>query len=598
MSSYEDRLKALREELAARKLTGFVVPLTDEHMSEYVGSYAQRLAWLTGFQGSAGSAAILPEQAAIFTDGRYTIQVREQVDGDHYEYVSIPGTSMADWLKDHADAGAKIGFDPWLHTRQWVKTATKALAEKGAELVPVDTNPIDAIWPDRPLPSEAKLVVHTTEHAGKSSAEKRQEMADWLEERGADAAVLAALDSIAWTFNIRGADVDHTPVALAYALVNKDGTADLFVDPDKMSDEVAQHLGNGVRVHERGAFESTLADMTGKTVVADPDSAVSAIFQSLDDAGAKILAEREPAVLAKAIKNPVEIAGQKAAHERDGAALTRFLHWLSLEAPKGGLTEWSVAQKLRKFREETGVLRDLSFDTISGAGPHAAIPHYRVNEESSIPLEMDSIYLVDSGGQYSDGTTDVTRTIIVGTPTDEMRDRFTRVLKGHIALATAVFPQGTRGSQIDGFARQYLWQAGLDYGHGTGHGVGSFLAVHEGPQRISAANYPGTGWDEPLRAGMFLSNEPGYYKTGEYGIRIENLVVIEEREIEDGEATMLGFDTMTFAPIDRTLIDVRMLSPQERNWVDGYHADVVAKIGPQLDDATAAWLGEMCAPLD
>ena len=384
MSTYEDRLKALREELASRKLTGFVVPLTDEHMSEYVGSYAQRLSWLTGFQGSAGSAAILPEQAAIFTDGRYTIQVREQVDGDHYDYVSVPGTSIADWLKENASAGAKIGFDPWLHTRAWVKSATKALAEKGAELVPVDTNPIDAVWPDKPAPSDAKLVTHSDEHAGKSSAQKRQEMADWLEERGADAAVLAALDSIAWTFNVRGADVDHTPVALAYALVNKDGTAELFVDPDKMSDEVAQHLGNGVRVHERNAFEGTLAGMKGKTVVADPDSAVSAIFQSLDDAGAKILTEREPAVLAKAIKNPVEIAGQKAAHERDGAALSRFLHWLSLEAPKGGLTEWSVAMKLQEFREETGVLRDLSFDTISGAGPHAAIPHYRVTEESSL----------------------------------------------------------------------------------------------------------------------------------------------------------------------------------------------------------------------
>lgn len=598
MSTYEDRLKALREELASRKLSGFVVPLTDEHMSEYVGAYAQRLAWLTGFQGSAGTAAILPEEAAIFTDGRYTLQVREQVDGKHYEYVGIPGTSVADWLKDHAGEGAKIGFDPWLHTNQWANAAAEALAEIGAELVAVDTNPVDAIWPDRPQPSEAKLIVHDEKFAGKSSAEKRQEMAEWLENKNADAAVLAALDSIAWTFNIRGADVDRTPVALAYALVNRDGTADLFVDPDKLTDEVRQHLGNGVRVHERGAFESSLGAMKGKTIVADPESAVAAIFRSLGDAGANVLAEREPAVLPKAMKNPVEIAGHRSAQERDGAALVRFLHWLALEAPKGGIDELSAAAKLRSLREESGLLRDLSFDTISAAGPHAAIPHYRVDEESNLPLEMDRIYLVDSGGQYPDGTTDVTRTVIVGTPTDEMRDRFTRVLKGHIALATAVFPQNTRGSQLDGFARQHLWQAGLDYGHGTGHGVGSYLGVHEGPQRISAANYPGTGWDEPLRPGMILSNEPGYYKGGDYGIRIENLVVVEEREIEGGEATMLGFETLTFAPIDRKLIDTDLLTEAERDWVDGYHADVIARIGPLLDDATAAWLGEVCAPLD
>lgn len=598
MSSYEDRLKALREELAARKLAGFVVPLTDEHMSEYVGAYAQRLAWLTGFQGSAGSAVVMPEEAAIFTDGRYTLQVREQVNGDHYEYVSVPATSIADWLGEHADNGARIGYDPWLHTRQWVETAEKALAEKGAQLVPVDTNPIDTIWPDKPAPSDARLIVHSDEHAGKSSAEKRQDMAEWLSGKNADAAVLAALDSIAWTFNIRGADVDHTPVALAYALVNRDGTADLFVEPGKMSPEVAQHLGNGVRLHSRDAFEGALADLKGKTVVADPGSAVAAIFQALDDGGAKILAEREPAVLPKAIKNPVEISGHRAAQERDGAALTRFLHWLSTAAPKGGVTEMSAAKKLQGFREHSGLLRDLSFDTISGAGPHAAIPHYRVTEDSSIPLDMDQIYLVDSGGQYPDGTTDVTRTVIVGTPSDEMRDRFTRVLKGHIALATAIFPQDTRGSQLDAFARQYLWQAGLDYGHGTGHGVGSFLGVHEGPQRISAANYPGTGWDEPLKAGMILSNEPGYYKGGEYGIRIENLVVIGEREIAGGEAVMLGFETLTFAPIDRNLIETELLLPHERDWVDGYHADVVARIGPQLDEATAEWLGAVCAPLD
>jgi Xaa-Pro aminopeptidase len=598
MSTYEDRLKALREELASRKLTGFVVPLTDEHMSEYVGAYAQRLGWLTGFQGSAGTAVVMSEDAAIFTDGRYTLQVREQVDGENWEYVGVPATSVAEWLKGHASEGGRIGYDPWLHTRQWVNAATKALAEKGAELVAVDTNPIDAIWPDKPLPSDAKLIVHDDKFAGKSAPQKRQDMANEMAEKKADAAVLAALDSIAWTFNIRGADVDHTPVALAYAIVHKDGTADFFVEPDKMSEDVQRHLGNGVHVHERSAFEGVLGSLKGKRVIADPERAVAAIFQTLEDAGATILSETEPAVLPKAIKNPVELQGMRDSHERDGAALVKFLHWLSIEAPKGGVTEMSAAKRLQQFREENPLLRDLSFDSISGAGPHGASPHYRVSEESSIPLEMDSIYLIDSGGQYPDGTTDVTRTVIVGTPTPEMRDRFTRVLKGHIALAIAVFPQGTRGSQLDSFARQYLWAAGLDYMHGTGHGVGSFLGVHEGPQRISAANYPGSGWDEPLHAGMILSNEPGYYKAGEYGIRIENLVAIEEREITGGEATMLGFETLTFAPIDRTLIDATMLTAAERDWVDGYHTDVVARIGPHLDDGVAAWLGEMCAPLD
>jgi Xaa-Pro aminopeptidase len=598
MSTYEDRLKALREELAARKLAGFVVPLTDEHMSEYVGEYAQRLAWLTGFQGSAGAAAVLSEEAAIFTDGRYTIQVREQVDGKHWEYVGVPATSIAEWLAKHTDNGARIGYDPWLHTRQWVESASKALAEKGAELVAVDTNPIDAIWPDKPLPSDAKLVVHDDSYAGKTSAQKRQDMADDMTEKNVDAAVLAALDSIAWTLNVRGTDVTHTPVALAYAIVHKDATADLYVDPDKVDDDVLRHLGNGVRVHERSAFKGALGKLKGKKVIADPERAVSAIFQALDDAGATIVSQTEPAVLPKAIKNEVELQGSRDSHIRDGAALVRFLHWLSLEAPKGGVTEMSAAKRLQEFREENPLLRDLSFDSISGAGPHAALPHYRVTEESSLPLEMDQIYLVDSGGQYPDGTTDVTRTVIVGTPTDEMRDRFTRVLKGHITLATAIFPQGTRGSQLDSFARMHLWQAGLDYGHGTGHGVGAYLGVHEGPQRISAANYPGSGWDEPLHAGMILSNEPGYYKTGEYGIRIENLVAVGEREIEGGEATMLGFETLTFAPIDHKLIDTSLLTQAERDWVDGYHADVIAKIGPHLDDATAAWLGEVCAPLD
>jgi Xaa-Pro aminopeptidase len=597
MSTYADRLQALREELARRRLDGFVVPLTDEHMSEYVGAYAQRLAWLTGFQGSAGTAAVLPAEAAIFIDGRYTLQVREQVSADQWSYQSVPQTSVASWLSEHAPEHARIGYDPWLHTKTWVEQATRALAEKGAELVAVDTNPIDAVWPDQPLPSDARLVVQPDQFAGRSSADKRQEIADWLTAKKADAAVLSALDSIAWTFNVRGADVERTPVALAYALVNADGTADLFVAPEKIGDDVAQHLGNAVRIHPRDAFAGHLADLKGKKVVADPERAVSAIFASLNAAGATVVELRDPAVLPKAIKNEAEIAGQDAAQTRDGAALTRFLHWLSVEAPKGGVDELGAAAKLQAFREKTGALKDLSFDTISGAGPNGAVVHYRVSEETNRPLELNSLYLVDSGGQYQDGTTDVTRTIAIGEPTAEMRDRFTRVLKGHIALARIIFPQGTRGSQLDTLARQYLWAVGLDYAHGTGHGVGSFLAVHEGPQRIAPGGSGFAGGDEPLQAGMILSNEPGYYKTGEYGIRIENLVLVEARDAPGAEKKLLGFRTLTFAPLDRRLIDLDQLTREERAWVDGYHAQVAAIVGPQLDGAAADWLRVETAPL-
>ena len=593
MSSYEDRLKALRAQLVRQKLDGFVVPLTDEHMSEYVGAYAQRLAWLTGFQGSAGSAVVLPEEAAIFVDGRYTLQVREQVDGAHWQYESVPQTSIAAWLKDHAIEGARIGYDSWLHTRAWVKQATEALAQKGAELVAVDTNPVDAVWPDRPAPSDAKLVVHADRYAGKNAAEKRADIADWLVSKKADAAVLSALDSIAWAFNIRGKDVERTPVALAYAIVHADATADLYVAPEKMDEAVAKHLGNAVRIHDRAAFADALADLQGKTVVADPERAVAAIFEALDAGGAQILSLRDPAVLPKAIKNDTEIAGHKAAQERDGAALSRFLHWIAVEAPKGGLTELSASDRLEAFRKDTGLLEDLSFDTISGAGPNGAVVHYRVEEKTNRPIETGSFYLVDSGGQYRDGTTDVTRTIAIGTPSEEMKQRFTLVLKGHIALARAVFPVGTRGGQLDVLARQYLWAQGLDYAHGTGHGVGSFLSVHEGPQRIATFG----GGDEPLVAGMILSNEPGYYKTGEYGIRIENLVLVEERAIAGGEKPMLGFETLTFAPIDRNAIATDLLDAGERAWVDAYHAQVLAVVGPQLDGEALAWLQSACAPL-
>jgi Xaa-Pro aminopeptidase len=597
MSTYADRLKALREQLKANQLDGFVVPLTDEHMSEYVGSYAQRLAWLTGFEGSAGSAVVLPEEAAIFVDGRYTLQVRQQVSPTEWSYQSVPETSTTEWLKEHAPEGARIGYDPWLHTRDWVTKAKEALASRGAELVPVARNPIDEVWKDRPEASKAHLIVQPEQYAGKSAAEKRTEIGDWLAKQHADAAVLSALDSIAWAFNIRGADVTHTPVALAYALVHADGTSDLFVASEKIGPDVRQHLGNGVRLHERAEFETALADLKGKTVVVDPERAVAAIFEALELAGAKVVPTRDPTILPKAIKNPAEVAGQKAAQERDGAVISKFLHWIDEEAPKGGLDELKASDHLEALRRANPELRDLSFDSISGAGPNGAIVHYRSSEKTNRKLEKGTLYLIDSGGQYVDGTTDITRTVPIGEPTDEMRDRFTRVLKGHIAIATAVFPKGTRGSQLDSFARRPLWEAGLDYAHGTGHGVGSFLAVHEGPQRISPVGSSQSGGDEPLQAGMIISNEPGYYKTGEYGIRIENLVLVVPREIEGAEKEMLGFETLTFAPIDRRLIDVQMLDPEELIWLNCYHAHVLAKIGPNLNGTDLDWLRQACAPI-
>ena len=595
MSTYTARLAALRDQLARQRLDGFVVPLTDEHMSEYVGAYAQRLAWLTGFQGSAGSAVVLPEAAAIFTDGRYTLQVREQVSGDDWQYLAVPVTSIADWLGAHAPASGRIGYDPWLHTRAWVEEARAALAARGAELVAVDTNPVDAVWPDRPAPSDAQLVVQDEAQAGASSATKRAAIADWLSEQKADAVVLSALDSIAWALNVRGKDVAHTPVALAYAIVQGDGTADLFIAPEKLTDAVRQHLGNAIRLHPRDAFADALGAYSSKRIAADPQSAVAAIFDRLDQGGATILPLRDPVVLAKATKNPVEIAGHRAASARDGAALARFLRWVEAEAPKGGLTELSCVAKLLDFRERTGVLLDTSFDTISATGAHGASPHYHSTPESNVPLELGQLYLVDSGGQYADGTTDVTRVLPIGEPTAEMRDRFTRVLKGHIALATAIFPAGTTGGQLDGFARRPLWEVGLDYAHGTGHGVGAYLSVHEGPARIAQPFYPGGGPAEPLRPGMILSNEPGYYKAGEYGIRIENLILVEERVAEGG--TMLGFETLTFAPIERALIVADLLTPAERAWLDAYHSRVMEVIGPHLETEERAWLSAKCAPI-
>jgi Xaa-Pro aminopeptidase len=597
MTNHAERLAALRAHLATLDLTGFVVPLTDEYMSEYVGDYAQRLAWLTGFKGSAGSAVVLRDTAAMFTDGRYTLQVREQVDAAGWQFVQVPATSMADWLRANTRNGDRIGFDPWLATVDWVAATERALADVGATLVPVTANPIDTLWEDRPAPSPAAMAVQDDALTGRTSADKRAKIGEWLAERRADAVILSALDSIAWTFNVRGTDVAHTPVALSYAIVHADGTAELFAASGKVGEDVARHLGNAVRVRPMADFATALATFAGKRVAADPDRAVAAIHDALAKAGATIVAERDPTVLAKAIKNPVEIAGHRSAQARDGAAMVRFLKWFEETAPSGTLTELSASDRLEAIRTETGLLRDLSFDTISATGGHAASPHYKATVESDAPILPGQLYLIDSGGQYPDGTTDITRVMPVGDVTDEMRDRFTRVLKGHIAIDTAIFPDGTLGGHIDGFARRPLWEAGLDYAHGTGHGIGSYLSVHEGPQRIGAPNYPGGGPMEPLHAGMMLSNEPGYYKAGEYGIRIENLVLTVERPVAGGDLPMLGFETLTFVPIERSLIVPALLSEQERAWVDSYHARVEALLAPLLDIETAAWLAAKCAPL-
>ncbi len=599
MNTHEARLEALRKELVARDLDGFVVPISDEHMSEYVGAYAQRLEWLTGFGGSAGTAVVLQDKAAMFVDGRYTLQVRDQVDGRFWSYESVPQTSIAKWLGEHAHDGARIAYDPWLHGKVWVAAVEKALATKSARLVAVESNPIDAVWNDRPEPSSAPAAVHGLAFAGQVSEAKRAAVAEWLTEQKYDAAVISALDSIAWLLNIRGADVERTPVALSFVIAHADGTAELFIAEEKVTPALRQHLGNAVTIRPRAAFVPGLEGLKGKKVAVDPERSVSAVFAALTAAGAEVIEQRDPTVLPKAVKNPVEQAGHRAAQARDGAAVTRFLHWLSVEAPQDTVNEISAAEALHQFRRDCGDLRDLSFDTISGAGPNGAIVHYRVSEETNRALAPSSVYLVDSGGQYPDGTTDITRTVWIGP--DEApalaKDRFTRVLKGHIALARITFPKGTAGSQLDTLARQYLWAAGLDYAHGTGHGVGSFLSVHEGPQRIAKAAGGQAGSDQELLAGMFLSNEPGYYKTGEYGIRIENLVLVEVRAIEGGEGTFFGFETLTHVPIERALVDCSLLTRDEVAWWNAYHTRVLDIIGPQLEGAALDWLKAQCAPL-
>jgi len=587
------RTAALRAKLKELGVDGFLVPHADEHQNEYVPERAERLAWLTGFTGSAGSAIVLAERAVVFVDGRYTLQVRDQVDLDVYEPVAVMETSVTAWIKANLSAGTSLAYDPWLHTESEVKDLSKAAEDAGARLLPLAENPIDAVWDDQPAAPSASIVPHPEEFAGRSSADKRADLAETLSKAKQDAAVITAPDSIAWLLNIRGGDVGHTPLPLSFALLKADGHVDLFVDPRKVDDALERHLGNAVTRYDQSEFLPRLGDLKGKRVRFDAKTGAAAIAARLREAGAEIADGRDPVVLPKACKNAAELAGARSAHVRDGAAIAKFLHWLSVEAPAGKVDEIAAAKQLEAFRTETGMLKEISFDTISGSGPNGAIVHYRVNESTNRALRLGELYLVDSGAQYLDGTTDITRTVAIGSPTEEMKDRFTRVLKGMIALTLARFPKDTRGVQLDALARAALWRAGLDYDHGTGHGVGSYLGVHEGPQNISKALR-----DEPLKPGMILSNEPGYYKTGAYGIRIENLVAVTEpAEIAGGERPMMSFETLTLAPIDRTLIKPDLLEAEELAWLNAYHATVRAALAPQLEGAAKDWLEAATEPV-
>lgn len=583
-----ERAKRLRDELARRGLDGFLIPRADEHQGEYVPPHAERLRWLTGFSGSAGLAIVLLEKAAIFIDGRYTLQVRSQSDINVFDPKHLIDEPPTRWIEDNLPKGAKLAYDPWLHTIDAVARLKVAAEKAGGTLVPVNENPLDAVWADQPPPPVAPIVPHDLKFAGEPAADKVKRIAASLD--GADAVVLTMPDSIAWIFNIRGQDVGHTPLPLAFALVHADGHADLFVDQRKVDDTARAHLGNIVTLRDRADLGKALSAMGAekKTVLVDPATCASWINDTLKASGATVKRGTDPCELPKACKNAAEVSGTRAAHLRDGLALTRFLAWLAKEGPKGTISEIDAAKKLEAFRTETGELKDLSFDTISGAGANGAIVHYRVTEGTNQPLKSGELFLVDSGAQYLDGTTDVTRTIAIGKPSAEQRDRFTRVLKGHIGIATSRFPNGTSGSQLDALARMSLWKAGLDYDHGTGHGVGSYLSVHEGPQRISKIA------SVPLKPGMIISNEPGYYKTGGYGIRIESLLVVTEAEmIEGGERPMLGFETLTLAPIDLNLVEPALLTAEEKDWLNTYHARVREALSADMDDETRAWLNDV-----
>src|SRR5437899_674079 len=580
------RLAAFREELARRKLTGFVIPRADQQQNEYVAPSEERLAWLTGFTGSAGLAVVLIEEAALFVDGRYTIQAAKQVDAKAWAVESLIDPPPESWVSAHLKAGDRLGFDPWLHTFAAAERLSVACAKAGAELVAVDSNPVDAIWQDRPQPPIAPVAVHGMQHAGVTEAEKLTQIRSEIGKLGVDALVLSDSHAVAWTFNIRGADVAHTPLPLSYALVPRDGRPTIFIDHRKLSNSVRDHLEQTADVAEPDALAPKLTGLaqSGASIALDSATAADALSRLIVAAGGKPVRGNDPVSLLKAVKNSTEIEGTRRAHRRDAVALTRFLAWIDREAQTGALTEIDAVEALETFRRDTGALKDVSFPTIAGAGPNGAIVHYRVTRKSNRRIARGDLLLIDSGAQYEDGTTDVTRTMAVGEPTAEMRDRFTRVLRGHIAIARAVFPDGTTGAQLDTLARQYLWAAGVDFEHGTGHGVGSYLSVHEGPARISKLGIT------PLKRGMILSNEPGYYKTDGFGIRIENLELVVAADVTGAEKPMNAFETLTFAPIDRRLIEIAMLTAAELDWLNAYHARVREVVHAQLDESDRLWL--------
>ena len=588
------RVAALRTELARRGLTGFVVPRSDRHQNEYVPASEERLAWLTGFTGSAGAAIVLMERAVLFVDGRYTLQVREQVDTSLFTIEHLVETPPDRWIETNLTSADRLGYDPWLHTVESAERLAKACAAAGATLVAVEPDLIDAIWRDRPAPPLGAVTLHDLRFAGEGAEEKLARIRAELAKLRADALVVSDPHAVAWAFNIRGADVAHTPLPLAFAVVPQTGRAALFVDGRKLSNDVRDRLEGLADVREPADFVQALAALgqARKTVKLDQATAADALARLVITHGGKVARGACPIALMKAVKNQVEISGARAAHIRDGAAVTRFLAWFDREAARGTLTEIDAVAALEGFRRDTGLLKDISFPTISGAGPDGAIVHYRVTSKTNRAIAPGELFLIDSGGQYQDGTTDITRTVAVGEPTAEMRELFTRVLKGHIAIARAVFPDGTTGAQLDSFARQFLWAQGLDFDHGTGHGVGSYLSVHEGPARISKL---GT---TALRRGMILSNEPGYYKAGAYGIRIENLVlVVEAAAVPGAEKPLNAFETLTLAPIERRLIVANMLTPEETEWLDGYHARVSQTLSPLVDAETRAWLAAPTRPL-
>ena len=566
------------------------MPRADEHQNEYVAKSAERLAWLTGFTGSAGIAVVLRDNAAIFVDGRYTLQVRREVDAKSFEPFNSAQTTPERWIEENLRPSWRLAYDPWLHTPGQVARFEKAVKAAGGTLVPVRANPVDAIWSDRPQPPRGDVCLHPPRFSGEDTAAKIARVKAALGR--ADALVVSDPHAVAWLFNIRGADMPHTPVALCFAIVRAEGRPSLYIDSRKLSGPVRDSLARHVETEQSGAIVDHLEKLgaTRKRVRFDAATAPMRLVQALENAGGEADVGADPIALMNARKNATELAGARAAHLRDGAAIVRFLAWFEPLARRGKLTEIDAVKALESFRRETKKLKDVSFPTISGSGPNAAIVHYRVTEKSN-RIIGPGLFLLDSGAQYEDGTTDITRTLAIGKPEPDMRDRFTRVLKGHIAIATSLFPQGTSGGQLDSFARKSLWDVGLDFEHGTGHGVGSYLSVHEGPQRISKLGAT------PLEAGMILSNEPGYYKSKHWGIRIENLIAVEPRRLKGAERPMLGFETLTLAPIDRRLIDVKLMESSEIAWLDAYHARVRKALTPLLDKATKAWLADATKPL-